>query len=92
MKKLLLLFLLSLFIISCKQNNCHKQQEIKKEDSFYKKGDVVYLKPDSIRAIIVYVNSTYKENYDVEFYVLGQRVHRDHIDTIYFYNNKKLKQ
>lgn len=91
MKKLLLLLLLSLFIVSCQEN---KQQEIK---SFYKKGDVVYIKPDSIRAVITYVNSSNLNGntiytYDIDFYVLDRRIQYSNVDSIYFYNNKKLKQ
>jgi hypothetical protein len=87
MKKLLTILLLSFLLFSCKEK-CKKTKE---QFHTYKEGDIVYLKPDSVRAIIVCINQNRNENYDIDFYLLG-RIHREYIDTIYFYNNKKLKQ
>ena len=86
MKKLLTILVLSFLLFSCKEECKIKQFYT------YKKGDIVYLKSDSIRATITYINTERKENYDVEFYVIGERISKQYVDTIYFYNSKKLKK
>jgi hypothetical protein len=92
MKKLLTILIICFLLFSCKDEpiKCIKP-------SFYKKGDIVYLKPDSLRAIITDVNvenynTSTKYTYDVEFYVLSERYLDQFVDTIYFYNTKKLKK
>jgi hypothetical protein len=91
MKKLLTILIICFLLFSCEQE---KEKCIK--PSLYKKGDVVYIKPDSVRAVIKYVNkTTYNSNsvkytYDIEFYVGLERYTSVSIDTVYFYNNKKL--
>jgi len=55
MKKLLTFLLVALMIVSCRQhprggvNTSHYKQELPPK---FKKGDVVYLKPDSLKVVI----------------------------------------
>ncbi len=94
MKKLLIILLLSFLLFSCKEE-CKKS--VVQTPSLYKKGDVVYLKPDSVRAVITYVNAEHypsgiKYTYNVDFYLMSKRYQDSYVDTVYFYNNKKLKK
>lgn len=98
MKKLILLFTILLFI-GCKEKVIEKEynkndktaikaKKIVNKTKIYNKGETVFVKPDSIRAVIVHVNYEDSEelrNYDIDFYIAGERQHVEYINGINFY-------
>lgn len=96
MKKIILLCLI-LLAFACKEpdqkaylktDKTAPITKIKKKNyKIYRKGDVVYIRPDSLKVTIIYENTSDPDDlsYDVKFFVAGEEVRVNYIKPHSFY-------